>query len=159
MVLILLSPGNLRTKRKTAKPENKSGRKTKKVKSTTIKIILGDVTFPSSSECFDWWGFDLNEDNLRYGVESSIKKGEITNELGLLFITLADRFSDTQNYRLYSSDYLEDMKNNAVLSMCECYSKYDIRKNTKPFAYFTMVTQNAFIRTLQVRRRQDAIFR
>lgn len=71
------------------------------------------------------------------------------------FMLLVDKIGSAGNWRNYS--YVEEMKSEALLALCQAALKYDPTKGFSPFAYYTQVAQNSFISYLSVEKKQSNI--
>ena len=72
-------------------------------------------------------------------------KPEITNELGLMFMKLVDKYINHHNWRGYPPEQKEDMKGEALVQLIKYAKNFDPNKSKNPFAYFTQICKNAFI--------------
>lgn len=88
--------------------------------------------------------------NLENG-EYSLTKGRITNELGKMFIKLAEEISHKPNYRNYT--YLDEMMGDARIQLVKnallfkesiLYRAVKPAVQLNPFAYYTSFVNNAF---------------
>ncbi len=83
--------------------------------------------------------------------EFSLTKGRQTNELGKMFIKLAEEISHKANYRYYT--YLDEMMGDARIQLVKnallfneslLYRKVKPTNQLNPFAYYTSFVNNAF---------------
>lgn len=83
--------------------------------------------------------------------EFSLTHGRITNELGKMFIKLAEEISHKPNYRNYT--YLDEMMGDARIQLVKnallftesiLYKKVKPAVQLNPFAYYTSFVNNAF---------------
>ncbi len=81
--------------------------------------------------------------------------GKLTSGLGRAFQLLTERFGQKGNWRGYS--YLEEMKGEALIQLTVGALKFDESRSDNPFSYYTMIAQNAFIRILNMEKRQANI--
>jgi len=82
--------------------------------------------------------------------------GQISDELGTMFMKIAKRFGSQPKFSGYS--YIEDMISSAVERMVEQIDKFDVnRRPANPFAYFTQTTRNQFLAILKREKRQRDI--
>lgn len=80
---------------------------------------------------------------------------EISDKLGNMFTLMANRYATRPNFSSYS--YLDEMIDNAIVSCCAAFMKFDSSKGSNTFAYFTSVIHNAFIHVLNRERRHQEI--
>jgi hypothetical protein len=81
--------------------------------------------------------------------------GSINRELAQMFMTLVDRYSQRSNWRGYT--YVSEMKGQALLQLSLVGLQFDEGRSENPFAYFTVVTANAFTRVLNLEKRNQNI--
>jgi len=137
-----LSPGRKKTTKTTADSHDK-------------------VNFPP----FQHWKFN-DEDELECVGKShwrgTIAKGKfskdhgrITEELGKMFLKLADRYAQRANWRGYT--YIEEMKGQAILQLSQIGLQFDESKSENPFAYYTAAVTNSFTRILNIEKKNQNI--
>lgn len=85
----------------------------------------------------------------------SASHGRMTNRLGKAFQLLTERYGTRGNFRGYS--YLEEMKSEALMQLCQHGLKFDESRSDNPFSYFTVITNNAFIKVLNAEKKQANI--
>lgn len=72
--------------------------------------------------------------------------GKMTPQLARALILLTDRIGSKGNFRGYT--YLEDMKGSALMQLSQVGLQFNELKSDNPFAFYTRVIQNSFIRVL-----------
>ena len=131
-------------------------RKTKSVADKHTK-----VNFPP----FQHWKYD-DTDNLicvgkshwRGGMINghfSKEHGRITENLGMMFLKLADRYGTRSNWRGYT--YNDEMRSQAVLQLSQIGLQFDESKSENPFAYYTAAVTNSFTRVLNIEKKNQSI--
>ena len=131
-------------------------RKTKSVADKHTK-----VNFPP----FQHWKYDDN-DNLicvgkshwQGGMQNGAfnkSHGRITEELGRMFLKLADRYGTRSNWRGYT--YNDEMRAQAVLQLSQIGLQFDESKSENPFAYYTAAVTNSFTRVLNIEKKNQNI--
>lgn len=75
--------------------------------------------------------------------------------IGKAFMLLAQRLGTKGNFSGYS--YLEEMKSDAVINCVAQIRSFNPQKSNNPFAYFTQVIKNAFIRRIKSEKVQHYI--
>jgi len=101
----------------------------------------------------------LSNQNLLIELEKSRQQGQITEELGKMFILLVDNISHKPNFSGYS--YLNTMKSHALEMLCNKWDKFDVEyataNNTQvnPFAYYTTIVINSFIAILNEEKKHQ----
>lgn len=83
--------------------------------------------------------------------------GIMSERLGELLYNLAHNFSCRSNFRSYT--YREEMVSDAVLTCIKYAKNFNPSKSDKPnpFAYFTSIVNNAFLKRLKAEQKQQAI--
>jgi hypothetical protein len=82
-------------------------------------------------------------------------KGRITENLGRMFIKLADRYAQRSNWRGYT--YIDEMKGQAILQLSQIGLQFDESKSENPFAYYTAAVTNSFTRILNIEKKNQNI--
>jgi hypothetical protein len=114
---------------------------------------------------YQHWAFD-NKDNLicvgKSHWKGDLKKGffskehgRITEELGRMFLMLAERYAQRSNWRGYT--YVDEMKGQAILQLSQIGLQFDESKSENPFAYYTAAVTNSFTRVLNIEKRNQNI--
>lgn len=83
------------------------------------------------------------------------KHGKITEKLATMFLMMVNRYSSRGNWRSYT--YLEEMKGNAIISLCAGGLQFDESKSSNPFSFYTTVITNAFTGYLLIERKNQNI--
>lgn len=81
--------------------------------------------------------------------------GQITNELGKMFIKLVDRYGQKGNWRGYS--YLDEMKGQTLLHLSIMGLQFNEYKSDNPFGYYTTTVTNTFTRVLNMEKGNQRI--
>ena len=81
--------------------------------------------------------------------------GIITNNLALMFIKLTDRYGTRANWRNYT--YNDEMRCQALMHLSAIALKFDESRSSNPFAYFTQILKNSFLRVLSVEKKHQTI--
>lgn len=90
------------------------------------------------------------ESNLWKDVDSIFKNKVFVNikeRLGEKFIKIASNYMNRPSFINYTTDRKNDMISDAVFIMYKYAHKFDTTKEN-PFAYFTLMTHNAFIKNI-----------
>ena len=134
------------------------GRK-RKTKSTADKHTK--VNFPP----FQHWKYDDNDNLICVGKSHwkggminghfSKEHGRITENLGMMFLKLADRYGTRSNWRGYT--YNDEMRSQAVLQLSQIGLQFDESKSENPFAYYTAAVTNSFTRVLNIEKKNQSI--
>ena len=81
--------------------------------------------------------------------------GQVTNKLALMWMKLCDRYATRGNVRGYT--YNDEMKGQAILQLSQIGLKFDESKSNNPFAYYTAVVTNSFIKVINLEKRNQNI--
>jgi hypothetical protein len=85
----------------------------------------------------------------------SKEHGRITENLGMMFLKLADRYGTRSNWRGYT--YNDEMRSQAVLQLSQIGLQFDESKSENPFAYYTAAVTNSFTRVLNIEKKNQSI--
>ena len=89
------------------------------------------------------------------GGKFSKEHGRVTENLGKMYIKLADRYAQRSNWRGYT--YIEEMKGQAILQLSQIGLQFDESKSENPFAYYTAAVTNSFTRVLNLEKKSQNI--
>jgi len=82
--------------------------------------------------------------------------GEISEELGAMFLKLATRYTSKPNFVGYS--YRDEMISESVYRMISQIAKFDVTHPAKnPFAYFTQIAYHCVLTLINKEKRQTEI--
>ena len=119
------------------------------------------VNFPP----FQHWKFDDNDELVCVGKSHwkgpidtghfSKDHGRITEELGKMYIKLAERYAQRSNWRGYT--YIDEMRGQAILQLSQIGLQFDESKSENPFAYYTAAVTNSFTRVLNLEKKSQNI--
>jgi hypothetical protein len=79
----------------------------------------------------------------------------IPNYVGECFLMICNKLSTKPNFMGYS--YRDDMIADAIENCVVAAHSFDPEKSSNPFAYFTQIAWNAFIRRIQKEKKQSYI--
>jgi Sigma-70 region 2 len=82
-------------------------------------------------------------------------KPQIPNYVGVCFMMICNRLSTKPNFINYS--YREDMIADGIENCVAAAHSFDPDKSSNPFAYFTQIAWNAFIRRITKEKKQSYI--
>lgn len=133
----------------------------RKRKTKTVADKHTKVNFPP----FQHWKYDENDNLICVGKSHWIggmnnghfskTHGRITEELGRMFLKLADRYGTRSNWRGYT--YNDEMRAQAVLQLSQIGLQFDESKSENPFAYYTAAVTNSFTRVLNIEKKNQNI--
>ena len=81
--------------------------------------------------------------------------GMATNKLAMMWLKLVDRYATRGNVRGYT--YNDEMKGQAILQLSQIVLQFDESKSNNPFAYYTAVVTNSFVRVINIEKRAQNI--
>lgn len=87
--------------------------------------------------------------------EFSKDHGKMTRKLADMIVKLVDKFSMRYNWRGYT--YVDEMRSQAGLQLAMMALKFDEHRTNNPFAYYTMIIDNAFKGVLNSERKNQKI--
>jgi len=79
----------------------------------------------------------------------------LTKELVNMLMLLVNKYSQRYNWRGYS--YIDDMKSEALVSLCQSALKFDPAKSQNPFGYYTQIITRCFLTYLDKEKNQSMI--
>ena len=133
----------------------------RKRKTKTIADKHTKVNFPP----FQHWKYNENDELICVGKShweggihnGSFRKdhGRISENLGRMFLKLADRYGTRSNWRGYT--YNDEMRAQAVLQLSQIGLQFDESKSQNPFAYYTAAVTNSFTRVLNIEKKNQSI--
>ena len=85
-------------------------------------------------------------------LENGEGEPQVPNSIAEKIMKICRRQSDLPNFRGYP--FREDMISDAILNCLTYIHKFDPEKSDNPFAYFTQIAKNAFIRKIKKEKRQ-----
>lgn len=93
----------------------------------------------------------LNNKDMLAEVIASKQRGEMSNELAKMLMTLSHRYAMKGCYINYS--FNEDMRAYAQMMLVRTWKSFDPNKSSNPFAFFTQCIKNSFIQFLQTEKK------
>jgi hypothetical protein len=81
--------------------------------------------------------------------------GYFTDTLARMIMKLTDKYASKGNWRNYS--YVEEFKGQAVMQLCQVALQFDESKSANPFAFFTSICHNSFLRILNIEKKNQQI--
>lgn len=90
-------------------------------------------------------------------VKKFKRSGEMSEELGEMIMKIAKRYIGKGNFSGYSTDWKEDMVQDAALTCVKGLHNFDPEKSNNPFAYITTICSNAFKHYLKTQKKHRQI--
>jgi len=79
----------------------------------------------------------------------------IPNEIAEIFMNMAENYALKNNFR--NIPYIDDMKDEAILTCIRYVDKFNPEKSDNPFAYFTSVIHNSFLTVINTEEKHNKI--
>lgn len=101
---------------------------------------------------------EVGRSHWRHGLDNGefyLDHGRITPRLGAMLMLLVERYSRRANFHGYS--YREDMQSAATLQLSQVALQFNESKGDNPFAFYTTTARNAFVRILNIEKRNQTI--
>jgi hypothetical protein len=92
--------------------------------------------------------------------EEAVSKGEpvpsmpyaIGNFVGLAILQISERLATKHNFNGYT--FREEMVGDGILAALKAVPKFDPERSQNPFAYFTQVIFNAFVKRINIEKQE-----
>lgn len=130
----------------------KSTNNEEKDSDTELKVVKKKVTKKKTKKKKNY----LNNKDLLHEIKESHKRGDITDNLAKMFMTLVERYASKSRFAVTES-FKEDMKCFALVTLVKVWQRFNPEKSKNPFAYFTTVTTHAFYQFQNMERKQKNI--
>jgi hypothetical protein len=95
------------------------------------------------------------KDKLKFAEELGKTPPSVPNYVGQCFLQICNRLSTKPNFMNYS--YRDEMVADAIENCVSAAHSFDPEKSSNPFAYFTQIAWNAFIRRIHKEKKQAYI--
>lgn len=82
-------------------------------------------------------------------------QGNLTDTLARMIMKLVEKYASKGNWRNYS--YREEFEGQAVMQLIQVCLQFDESKSSNPFSFFTTVARNAFLRILNIEKKNQQI--
>lgn len=89
--------------------------------------------------------------------EKEAKPPKIPDDIGKAIMAICNNLVKKSNFSGYSSQYREEMVSDGMMDCIAAIDNFDPDKTNNPFAYFTQIAWNAFIRRIQKEKKQQYI--
>jgi hypothetical protein len=95
------------------------------------------------------------KEKLKRAEENNTQLPSVPNYVGECFVQICNRLSTKPNFMNYS--YRDEMIADGVENCVSAAHSFDPEKSSNPFAYFTQIAWNAFLRRIQKEKKQAYI--
>jgi hypothetical protein len=102
--------------------------------------------------------FQAMEEHRKKYIESSnngTMKPQVSKYIGESIMLICNNLSKRPNF--FSYTYRDEMIDDGIMDCIAAVDNFDPEKTNNPFAYFTMIAWNAFIRRIQKEKKQTYI--
>jgi hypothetical protein len=89
--------------------------------------------------------------------EKNLPLPKIPSDIGRSIMLICSNLIKKPNFSGYSSQYREEMVSDGMMDCVAAIDNFDPDKTSNPFAYFTQIAWNAFIRRIQKEKKQQYI--
>lgn len=89
--------------------------------------------------------------------KNEVEPPKIPEDIGQSILLICTNLTKKGNFSGYSVQYKQEMVSDAVMDCISAISNFDPDKTNNPFAYFTSIAWNAFIRRIQKEKKQQYI--
>jgi Sigma-70 region 2 len=89
--------------------------------------------------------------------ENKTSPPKIPSDIGQSIMLICSNLIKKGNFSGYSSQYREEMMSDGMMDCVAAIDNFDPDKTNNPFAYFTQIAWNAYIRRIQKEKKQQYI--
>ena len=87
--------------------------------------------------------------------EFCTEHGRMTHRLAMMLMLLVERYSKRGNVRNYS--YIDEMCSHAHVQLAQVALQFEETKSYNPFAFYTQIIKNSFVRILNLEKKNQQI--
>jgi DNA-directed RNA polymerase specialized sigma24 family protein len=87
----------------------------------------------------------------------NLEHPKIPNYIGQAIYQICSKLIIRPNFFSYTSQWKQEMVSDAMIDCVSAINNFDPEKTNNPFAYFTQIAWNAFIRRIQKEKKQQYI--
>lgn len=95
------------------------------------------------------------KNDLKKSINEKVDKPIVPNYIGECIILICNNLAKKPNFSGYS--YKQDMISDGIMDCIAAVDNFDPDKTNNPFAYFTQIAWNAFIRRIHKEKKQTYI--
>jgi hypothetical protein len=95
------------------------------------------------------------KNDLQHALEHDADKPQVPNYIGESIILICSNLAKKPNFSGYT--YRQDMISDGIMDCVAAVDNFDPDKTNNPFAYFTQIAWNAFLRRIQKEKKQTYI--
>jgi hypothetical protein len=97
------------------------------------------------------------KNELNIALESGSDPPKIPDYIGQAIYQICNKLIIRPNFFSYTIQYKQEMISDALVDCVAAIGNFDPEKTNNPFAYFTQIAWNAFIRRIQKEKKQQYI--
>lgn len=98
----------------------------------------------------------LDKDVLTREVQSCIDNGrQVSDELAKHFCSICDHLLEAKNFRSYSTEWKDKMRDFAMTKLCKSIKTVDLTKCKNVFNYFSRAAYLAFVTSIQRQKKMS----
>jgi hypothetical protein len=94
-------------------------------------------------------------ENLKLAEEKETEKPRVTNYIGQSILLICNNLAKKPNFSGYT--YIQEMISDGVIDCIAAVDNFDPDKTSNPFAYFTQIAWNAFLRRIEKEKKHTYI--
>jgi DNA-directed RNA polymerase specialized sigma24 family protein len=95
------------------------------------------------------------KNSLKEAIENDRPKPQVSNYIGQSILLICNNLAKKPNFSGYT--YKQDMISDGIIDCISAVDNFDPDKTNNPFAYFTQIAWNAFIRRIHKEKKQTYI--
>jgi len=95
------------------------------------------------------------KNEVKEAVEKDVEKPIVPKYIGESILLICNNLAKKPNFSGYT--YKSDMVSDGIMDCIAAVDKFDPNKTNNPFAYFTQIAWNAFLRRIQKEKKQTYI--
>ena len=95
------------------------------------------------------------KDSIKIADEKNINKPQVPNYIGQSILLICNNLAKKPNFSGYS--YKQEMISDGIIDCIAAVDNFDPDRTNNPFAYFTQIAWNAFIRRIHKEKKQTYI--
>ena len=98
----------------------------------------------------------VNEDLLRE-ITLSQERGKVTDKLAAMWVNMIDRRLTISNFRDWPESTKDDMKSEALLTLCRIGLNFNTTKSSDPFSFYSSSITGSFYGVVSREKREKLI--
>lgn len=95
--------------------------------------------------------------SLEYSIINNTSKPKVSDYIGQAIVLICENLAKKPNFVGYTSQWKQEMISDGMVDCIAAVDNFDPSKTTNPFAYFTQIAWNAYIRRIFKEKKQTYI--